>query len=649
MKTIHSILNISYYRKALINFSIILSLSLGTTGCDNFLNIVPDNIANLDHAFANKKEAERFVATLYSQLPQVGFVSNIHLFGADDAWTYRENNYSYQSAWKIALGEQNTSNPYINAWEGVNHINCLWEAIRNCNIFIEEMNKPERVPELDDRTRKRWIAEAKCLKGFYHFFLFRMYGPIPITDVNIPVQSPTEMVRVKRDPVDDVVKYIADLMKEASEDLPEQIDKMQTEAGRLTKGAALALRAKVLTTGASALFNGNPDFADFVDKDGKHLFNKEFSKQKWQDAATACEEALEALNDLSLHTFTESVPISERTRIQLSQTSAFWDRYNNEIIWGRYISEKESQDMQTALMVPHIDPNIEKSTYWGSYSSVTLNMAERYYTKNGVPIEEDKEWHYNERYQLTVTDESQKHNLQENFETVKFNIDRENRYYGNLAFDGSLFYLESCPGKSDDNAFVVRAKFGQPNGAERAQYSTVSGIWMKKLIHWTFTQTDQGSITDYYTWPELRLADLYLLTAECYNEIGKGDLAIYYLDLIRERAGLKGVEESWTKYSNNPNKFRNIEGLREIIHQEREIELAFEGERIWDLRRWKKAGDFQNKNAIGWNVKGKNAKEYYQPTILDEQIFVTPRDYLWPISINELRRNPNLVQNPGWN
>lgn len=635
-------------RQALLRTALLVVLSLGAVSCNDFLDVVPDNIANLDHVFANKKEAERFLATLYSKLPEPGIVSNIHIFGADDVWTYRYNNYSYQSAWKIALGEQNTSSPLIDAWEGNNHINSLWEAVRYCNIFIEEMKKPERVPELDAYTRKRWLAEAACLKAYFHFFLFRMYGPIPVTDVNIPVQSSPQAVRVRRDPVDRVVEYIATTLKNAAGDLPLQIDKPQIEAGRLTRAAALALRAKVLVTAASPLFNGNPDYAGFTDHDGVHLFNSVFDPKKWDDAAQACEEALEATADLSLYVFTENVPISDRTRTQLSQSGAFWDRYNGEIIWARPLGKTASEIMQSYAMVPHIDPEIQKSSYLSSYGSVTLNMAERYYTKNGVPVREDKTWNYAGRYQLVTTDESQQYHLQPNFETARFNLDREPRYYGNLAFDGSLVFLESCPGKTDDRAFAVRAKFGQPNGVERQEFSTVTGIWMKKLVHWTFTQTDQGYSTDYYTWPELRLADLYLLAAECYNETDKKELALYYLDLVRERAGLKGVEESWTNYSVNPNKFRNTEGLREIIRQEREIELAFEGERLWDLRRWKKAADFQNKNVTGWNVRGKTAREYYLPTRIDEQRFITPRDYFWPISIGEMRRNPNLVQNPGW-
>ena len=88
--------------------------------------------------------------------------------------------------------------------------------------------------------------------------------------------------------------------------------------------------------------------------------------------------------------------------------------------------------------------------------------------------------------------------------------------------------------------------------------------------------------------------------------------------------------------------------MREIIHHERLIELSFEGQRFWDLRRWKKAAEELNKPIQGWNFNGIEEDEYYQIQTLELQRFVAPRDYLWPISENTLLQNPNLEQNPGW-
>jgi hypothetical protein len=150
--------------------------------------------------------------------------------------------------------------------------------------------------------------------------------------------------------------------------------------------------------------------------------------------------------------------------------------------------------------------------------------------------------------------------------------------------------------------------------------------------------------------PVIRLADLYLLYAEALNEADGAnarDEAVSYVDKVRQRAGLRGVIDSWADYSYYPTKPSTKEGLREIIKAERTIELAFEGKRFWDLRRWKDATEELSKEIVGCDVNQQNANLYYRQVVFYSPSF-TERDYFWPISRAELRRNLNLVQNYGW-
>jgi hypothetical protein len=89
-------------------------------------------------------------------------------------------------------------------------------------------------------------------------------------------------------------------------------------------------------------------------------------------------------------------------------------------------------------------------------------------------------------------------------------------------------------------------------------------------------------------------------------------------------------------------------GLEEIIQQERMIELAFEGHRYHDLRRWKIADKHLNTPVKGWRVNESDEANYYQIQEVGQRIFESPRDYFHPIKILELTINNNLVQNPGW-
>ncbi|HVW59669.1 MAG TPA: RagB/SusD family nutrient uptake outer membrane protein, partial [Puia sp.] len=264
----------------------ILSLLMAAQACKkSYLDIVPDNVATLDNAFANRNEAEKYLFTCYSYLPEEGHPDKNPAFsGGDEAWTYwpMSEDYFYLDPYHIARGEMNKTEPYLNYWDGFAG-KSLWQGIRSCNIFLENV---DHVPDVEPYVKERWIAEAKFLKAYFHWYLFRMYGPIPIADKSLPVTASPEEVKVYRQPVDSVVHYIADLLDEsaAGEDnngLPLIITSSSTEMGRVTKVAALAIKARLLVTAASPLFNGNNDFTGMNGKDGAPLFNSQYDAGKW--------------------------------------------------------------------------------------------------------------------------------------------------------------------------------------------------------------------------------------------------------------------------------------------------------------------------------------------------------------------------------
>ena len=154
-------------------------------------------------------------------------------------------------------------------------------------------------------------------------------------------------------------------------------------------------------------------------------------------------------------------------------------------------------------------------------------------------------------------------------------------------------------------------------------------------------------------WPVIRLAELYLIQAEAWNEYeGPSDKVYKPLNKVRERAGIPDVEASWEQFSNQPQKIKLKEGMREIIQQENFVEFAFEGHRFWDLRRWKLAHLELNDKLLGWNVLGTDARTFYNnfegPVVVwDKAKFVAPRDYLFPLKAEEVLIS-GYVQNPGW-
>jgi len=175
---------------------------------------------------------------------------------------------------------------------------------------------------------------------------------------------------------------------------------------------------------------------------------------------------------------------------------------------------------------------------------------------------------------------------------------------------------------------------------------------MKKLVSFESNSNAAGAyVLDKYLIPLIRLADLYLLYSEALNEASETDTPdpeVYvWIDKVRDITGLPGVVEAW-KNSLYPTRPFDKKEMLKIIQQERMIEFAFEGQRFWDVRRWKRIGEFWTLPGYNWNNDGRTAEEYYTLMQIREPRKVTVKDYLWPISLNDLQINKNLVQTYGW-
>lgn len=620
--------------------------------CKKYLDIVPDNVATLDNAFALRNEAQKFLTTCYAYLPNSADPqSNVGFLGADEIWfpqEYREFDATLWT-WEIARGTQNVNAPYVNYWDGGNYGIRAFEAIRQCNIFIENVSDRSKVPDLSLDERERWLAEVKFLKAYYHFLLLRMYGAIPLVDVNIPVSASPAEVKVSRVPFDSCVNYIVRLLDESAATLPTIIADRNSELGRITAPIAKAIKARVLVTAASPLFNGNGDLAASKNVGGQALYATAEDPKKWERAAQAAKEAIEMAesNGFSLYHFPQSsFKLSPGTITQLSIRQAVCERWNSEKIWGN--SGRQADRIQTTCMA-RVDATVASNTTLRAMFGATLKMAELFYTRNGVPINEDKTLNYSNRYTLRQAVDSELYVINPGYNTARLNYDREPRFYADLGFDGGTWYLYSSPTTSDSGTFVLKAKANQYGGTDIGGGINQTGYFIKKLVDWNFSFSASGVSVRSYEWPEVRLADLYLLYAEAVNEAtGNTSEACSYLNKVRERAGIPTVQNAWTNFSTNPGKFTTKAGLREIIKRERAIEMAFEGSRFWDLRRWKDAAYELNQPVKGWTITGNTEETYYQIRTLFQQRFIAPRDYLWPVRLSNLSVNPNLVQNPGW-
>lgn len=623
--------------------------TIGVAACADYIDVVPDGVATIDHAFTLRNEAEKFLFTCYAWLPNNSDAqSNTGFLAGDEVWIPVAQREIYPANnWRIARGGQTVVSPLVNTWGSG-----MWTAIRDCNIFLENVSDLNKVPDLRLDERSRWLGEVMFLKAYFHWLLFRQYGPIPLVREDIALDAPEEEVRVLQRPVDEVVNYIVELLDSAATtNVPTIITDRSSELGRITKPIIAAVKAEVLLTAASPLFNGNTDYAQHTNTAGEALFNPTVDPSKWTRAAEAAREAVAAAQaaGFQLKTFNKAqygqFTLSDSTATLLGLELGFNERWSSEVIWAN--PNHGAWNIQRDAM-PRLQPEATVSDA-RSHLAAPIKIAEMFYSRNGVPITEDRTLDFSNRFTLRTAGHEERFYIEDGYTTARLNFDREPRFYAFLGFDGGVWFKYDTPSLTDENTYVVRGKLNEQSGANTYGWVNETGYFLKKLVNWEQAVTSSGVSYQTYPWPNIRLSDVYLMYAEALNEAeGPSEEVFRYLDLIRQRAGLNGVVDSWANYSSNPNKPMTQEGLRDIIQRERMIELAFEGKRYWDLRRWKLAVNYFNQNITGWSVHQEAETDYYQLRTLFSQTFVAPRDYFWPIAEYELTVNPALRQTLGW-
>ena len=634
----------SYYK-----FILVAMLCIPGVSCKKYLNVAPDNVGTLEYAFRNRNEAENYLFGCYSTMQQMSNVIYNAGFTTSSEIIYPVNltaNFFDQTGFNLIRGVQTTGNPALNFWGGnVGSVN-IFQGLRRCNTMLENIDKPI---DLSAPEKKRWIAEVKFLKAYYHYYMIRLYGPIILIKDSYPIDAPPASLKRKRVSTDEAFAYVVQLLNEAIPDLPPVIENQVREFGRITKFMAMSVKAEVLTTAASPLFNGNPDYASFKDHDVKNLFSTTYDETKWQKAADAAKEAITECEAQGLHLY--NIPpttgigdVSDELKKILTLQSAVTEKWeqNPELIWALNYGFGYQ-----GYTIPKLTTKaVSMANTYPSNWAVPLSEAELFYTNHGVPLNEDNTVDYTGRFTPQTGDDANKHFIKQGYETAKENFNRENRYYASIGFDGGIWFGNGIVDES--KAYYVQARgIFAVSGPKSFNSTNITGMWPKKLVNYQTVMDESFNTVDIHL-PLIRLSGLYLLYAEALNE-AQGPVAdvFTYIDKVRNRAGLDGVKASWAAYSKTPDKPNTKDGLRQIIHQERRIELSFEGQTGWDLRRWKELQGVLSRPLQGWNINEGSSINYYRPQTVIIPVFGL-KDYLWPISTQDVIVNENLTQNPYW-
>lgn len=653
--------------KRLKNLIILFLVLALTPSCSEYLDVVPDNTLTLEDLFKSKEEAWHALAKVYSYMPRIE-QTHSSIWTAGDEYIGRldlNDNTGDLRGIRLMRGLQSVSDPLLGDWSGTNAGTPLYAGVRQANVFLDNIDK---VPDMSEEEKNEWRAQVIFLKAYYNFLLVQKYGPIIISEELIAPDASKDQLFLERTKVEDCFDYIIALMDEAIPNLREKM--IATLLGQVDQAAAKAIKARVMLFRASPFFNGNMEYyGDFFDPNGEPYFPLEYDKEKWKDAIDAIEEALVAAqtNGIELYQYSAQPYIFDREDYSANTENvqriydlrmAITEPWNNELIWGYsnidlYGGSELAHSTNMRLPEGYGGGIVNEPGFSWQWMASTYRMAERYYTENGVPIEEDLTFDLDKKWELTTTPGANDPEYQElrgimqpGAETINLYLNREPRFYANLAITGGYWRTHGVRINTEMYA-------GGHGGFNSSQHTTdyyETGIGIKKFVHME-SKSGHWARTVKYPYPIIRLADLYLMKAEALNEYYDTPTQEVYdaINVVRERAGVPNVEHVWADAGivKTVNKHKTKEGMRDIILQERSIEFAFEGSRFSDMVRTKRAVMEFSTPVWGWDYTGNTGTNFFNLEVKQTRRF-TITDCLWPIDLNEMNTNSNLVQNPGW-
>lgn len=638
-------------------YLLFLLLVTGLNTSCNYLDIVPDETATEADAFANPRATLKYLYSCYGYLPQSNMVQSCMDFTGDETISPFAESYV-----KFAEGSYDSSNTIISYW------NTLFQGIRQCYLLKANVNT---VPQISKEEIDLYTAEADFLIAYFHLLLIKCYGPTILVKELPTLDTPAANMLGRR-PYDECIDWVANLLDDAASRLPST--RNSSDYGRATSVIAMSLKARMLLYAASPLFNGNPDYADFKNPDGEQLMPTTYSEEKYKRAADAAWEAIQLAIGAG-HELYESTSAgtsypepSDLTQRSLRMT--FMDKENfKEVIFPE--TRKGSTYSIQRKSIPFFPR--------GSWNGIapTITMIDRFYTENGLPIEEDPDFDMENKLKVVTIPKDVTY-AEPGKQTLYMHMKREPRFYAWVAFENGYYECRTDAERyayhkfwnakrSEGNKWVtgflaiencgVRADDGKVVSGGRSTNYSKTGYLNKKGVHPALeASVNTSGPTVEYPWPVIRLAELYLNYAEAcvgYGKEGYPEKGMAYLDKVRQRAGLKTVLECWAKAKNPLTSYTGQCGpdgrVMKIVRQERMIELYQENHNFWDIRRWKMGETYFNVKARGLNIYAETMQDFAQIVeIQDKRTFDAPRQYLMPIPAGEVSKNPNMVQNPGY-
>ncbi|MEI6751984.1 MAG: RagB/SusD family nutrient uptake outer membrane protein [Paludibacter sp.] len=585
--------------KRILYIPIFLVLISAFNSCDgviNFLEKAPGVDVTEDTIFSTKTQVETFVAGTY----YYGVMSDLPMWDARDKSDCSNaaacDEAEIVQSWYWAQG-WNSANMNSNTTRD-NRFKTHWSALRRANIIIERI---DNAPFNDDAYKQQVRGEAKFIRALNNFELFRKYGGVPIVDHRFTL---SENLNIPRSSVEDVVNFIVKDCDDAIADLPNFKDYPTSLRGRATKIAAMALKSRTLLYAASKTFNTATPYIDFG-ANNKLICYGNYDVNRWKLAADAAKIAIDQAL-LAGHVIIIDQGVTKNYRY-------VWETNDNaEII----LAEKSKGSMLRANF-PWGSSIPQSCGGFGGGLNATFNFTQFYEKADGTP----QTWNMNGGSDLLAKYAA----LDPRFgQTIVYQNQPWNADYPILDFSNGR---DLTTGR--DISILGRN-------------ATITGESVHKPVPYSISSTNGSAIPNGIVF---RLAECYLNYAEALNEFYSTPPAEAYdaVDVIRKRSGMPVWPRTLTQ-----------EQFRTKIRNERAVELAYEGHRLYDIRRWEIAENdgVMKGNMYGLkiykivNSSGTTTECRYEPYVFEVRTFKTAM-YRHPFPQGEIDKG-YLIQNPGW-
>ena len=537
-------------KKRLIYICMFASL-LTFSSCNEALDVAPDGRLSLDEVFQDPDLTKAYFSTCFDYLPKKSlryhFWSNYPVALSDEAWDCTDG--SGAGFAHAASGNCTTTDFYLDVRRDMGdtyseggYWQLYWGQIRIINTFLQRA-ATAAIPRESDRDR--WVAEAHVLRAYFYMELLKWYGPVPIEKE--PYGLDYDYSTLSRPTFEDCARFIVDDCEIAlqSSNLPWRLTTL-TEKIRMTKGIAMAIRSEACLFAASTYNNGGKDLWEWA-----YTINKDCLEQlkaNGYELYTKCADTEKYYNNAYMEYFTLNNYIgtdpSDKETIWQS-TEGYWpDPYTNplyDVIGAPVLGNAQLTIVPSQELVDAYDM-----------------------LATGKPV-----------LDLSKPYNDEKH-LSPNY-NPNSGYDPANPYKGrDPRFQATIFYNNSPVLLGKEPAVVETYVGGNSEIRTSGNTNTRTGYyWRKRMVNGNCKAAGVAGYDGRFRF--YRLGKIYLNAAEAAIESGHLTEGLEWINEIRHRAGFDPSVDLSTNDKNE---------ARLLVRHERQIELACEEDRYFDIRRW---------------------------------------------------------------